>query len=409
MFFIVGHALGLWTINLSTVLHGHGYSAAVIDNVWCTSAVAAIISPLIVGALADQRFSSERVLRWLGLGAATFLCALFYAIHAHWHWGWVLLLAQVHALWSVPSFGLATSLVIGRLSDAKSQFGPIRAWATLGWMLAGPVVSWVLVADEKVTAGFAAAGVWLVAIAFTYGLKPQPPPERKEHRTWRDILGLDAWSLLRHPDHRVVFVGAALFNIPLAAFYPHTVLHLKGLGAAHPTAIMSLAQITEALGLLALARLLSWVRLKWLFLGGIAAAALRYLLFSAGDVPIVFHVRWGEVQSFEYLAFSFGSIPLLCAGIILHGVCFTLFFMTAQIYLEQRIPPAMRSRAQALLSLMMSGIGNFIGYQACGWWRHVCDASGVMDWHTYWLGLTCVIGVIFLWFAASYKGRFRVS
>ena len=158
MFFIVGMALGLWNINLSSVLAAHGYAAAIIDNVWCTSAIAAIISPLIVGALADQSYSSERVLRWLGLGAAIFVCLLFYGIHERWHGGVIILLAQVHALWCAPSFGLATSLVISRLADAKSQFGPIRVWATLGWMLAGPVVSYVLHSDDGVTAGFTAAG-----------------------------------------------------------------------------------------------------------------------------------------------------------------------------------------------------------------------------------------------------------
>lgn len=384
MYFIVGHALGLWTINLSSVLKAHGYGVTVIDNVWCTSAVAAIISPLIVGSLADQRYSSERVLRWLGLGSAIFLCALFYGIHERWHWAAILALAQVHALWSVPSFGLATSLVISRLADAKTQFGPIRFWATLGWMLAGPVVSFVLMSDKRVVAGFAAAGVWLVAIAFTFLLKPIPPPEQKEHRTWRDILGLDAWSLLRNPDHRVVFLGAAVLNIPLAAFYPHTLLHLEDLGVKHATAIMSLAQIMEAIGLLVLASLLTRVRLKWLFLGGIAAGFLRYVLYA------------------------YNTVPTVCIGIAIHGICFTLFYMTAQIYLEQRIPAAMRSRAQALLSLMMSGIGNFIGYQSCGWWRHACEHQGVMDWHTYWLGLAGVIALIFVWFGFSYKGRYRV-
>lgn len=384
MYFIVGHALGLWTINLSSVLKAYGYSVTVIDNVWSTSAIAAIISPLIVGSLADQRYSSERVLRWLGIGAATFLCALFYGIHERWHWSVIILLAQVHALWSVPSFGLATSLVISRLADAKTQFGPIRFWATLGWMLAGPVVSFVLMSDKRVVAGFAAAGVWLIAIALTFLLKPIPPPEQKEHRTWRDILGLDAWSLLRNPDHRVVFLGAALLNIPLAAFYPHTLLLLEDLGVQHPTAVMSLAQIMEAMGLLVLSSLLTRIRLKWLFLGGIAAGLLRYVLYAYNTIPTVY------------------------VGIAIHGICFTLFYMTAQIYLEQRIPPAMRSRAQALLSLMMSGIGNFIGYQTCGWWRHVCDREGHMDWHAYWLGLSGVIALIFLWFAISYKGRYRV-
>ena len=384
MFFIVGMALGLWNINLSSVLAAHGYAAAIIDNVWCTSAIAAIISPLIVGALADQSYSSERVLRWLGLGAAIFVCLLCYGIHERWHGGVIILLAQVHALWCAPSFGLATSLVISRLADAKSQFGPIRVWATLGWMLAGPVVSYVLHSDDGVTAGFTAAGVWLIAIGFTFTLKAMPPPERKEKRTWSDFLGLEAWSLLRQRDHRVVFIGAALFNIPLAAFYPHTALHLKELGVQHTTALMSLAQIMEAIGLLALSWLLTRVRLKWLFLGGIAAGVLRYGLYAHG------------------------TVVSLCLGIALHGVCFTLFYMTAQIYLEHRIPAAMRSRAQALLSLMMSGIGNLIGYQGCGWWRHACMANGHMNWQTYWTGLAALIAVIWVWFALSYKGRHNV-
>ena len=68
----------------------------------------------------------------------------------------------------------------------------------------------------------------------------------------------------------------------------------------------------------------------------------------------------------------------------------------------------MRSRAQALLSLMMSGIGNFIGYQGCGWWRHACMSDGHMDWQTYWTGLAALIAVIWVWFSLSYKGRHNV-
>ena len=383
LFFIVGHVLGLWTINLSKVLKSYDYDAAVISNVWATTAIATIISPLIVGALADQRFSSERVLRWLGTGAAAFLALWVFAIEHRWHWGWIVLLAQLHALWSAPSFGLATSLVISRLHDAKSQFGPIRAWATIGWMLAGPVVSLVLVADNNVRGGYAAVALWFVAIVFTFSLKPSTPPELKQHRNWKDLLGLEAWSLLRDPDHRVVFIGAALFNIPLAAFYPATPLQLDTLGVQHGTLMMSLAQVTEAIGLFGLSWVLTRVRLKWLFLGGIGAGVLRYGLCAANTVPTV------------------------CLGILMHGVCFTLFFMTAQIYLEQRIPSAMRARAQALLSLMMGGIGNFIGYMACGWWLHFNELDGSMDWHTYWLGLSATIALIFVWFAASYKGKQR--
>ena len=49
------------------------------------------------------------------------------------------------------------------------------------------------------------------------------------------------------------------------------------------------------------------------------------------------------------------------AGVLLHGCSFTLVFITAQIYLEQRVDAAWRARAQALLTLMNSGVGQPAG------------------------------------------------
>jgi MFS family permease len=384
LFFLTAFALGLWNVNFSAVLKAYGYEVLV-PYAWATNALAAMIAPLVVGALADQRFSSEKVLRGLALGAATFITLQYYAIQQQWHWGVVLGLTQVHALWSVPSFGLATSLVIGRLHNPRTQFGPLRAWATTGWIAAGLLISWVLQADTSVVSGFSAAVAWLVVVAVTFTLKPVPPPGHKQHRTWSDVLGLEAWSLLKHPDHRVVFLGAGLLNAPLAAFYQSTPLHLGELGVKHATAYMALGQVMEIVGLVMLAWLLGRFRLKWLFLGGIAFGMLRYLLFSRD------------------------TVAFMGLGIFMHGILFTLFYMTAQIYLEHRIPAAMRARAQALLSLMMSGFGNLIGSLGCGWWWHACYDGQRTDWHTYWLGLAGVVGVIFLWFAWSYRGRHRVD
>jgi MFS family permease len=413
LFFMLGHALALWSINFSGVLEAYGYRS-IISYAWATNATAAIISPLIVGALADQCYSSERVLRWLGFGSAILLCLLSLAIDSHQaNWA-VLALAQCHALFSVPSFGLATSLVISRLHEPKREFGPLRSFATVGWMVGGVILSlgtlfqgWLLRAGMlesgllvavsrwwkeavegqhfALMSGIAGALSWLAVITITWGIRPVPPLGELRHRTWRDILGLEAWSLLRHPDHRVVFVGAALFNVPLAAFYQETPLHLHDIGLTRleVPAAMSLGQVMEVVGLFSLAWLLARVRLKWLFLSGIAFGALRYGLFI------------------------FNTLPAICSGIFMHGLCFTLFFMSAQIYLEQRIAPAMRARAQALLSLMMSGIGNLFGYLLCGAWRTYCTQAETTDWPRYWLGLTLVIVAIMAWFAASYRGKYR--
>ena len=380
LFFLHAHALGLWGVNLSNVLKAHGYES-IVSYAFACNAIAALISPLAIGALADRHMSPERVLRRLAIGSAFFLSLLFFGIGRHWHFAIILLVAQLHALWSVPSFGLTTSLVLSRLHEPGVQFGPVRLWATLGWMAAGWVVSWVLHADSSIISGYAASIVWLLTFAYSYTLIPgKPNNTAARHHSVKELLGLDALPLLRHRDHGIVFITAGLLNMVLAAFYPFTVLHLEDLGVDHTTAVMSLGQITEAIAMLGLAALFARFRLKWVFLTGIGFGVVRYGLFAIG------------------------GIPALYTGVFLHGFCFTLFVITAQIYLERRIEPAMRARAQALLTLMMSVIGNLAGSLGSGWWREACRTGGQTDWRLFWTGMTISIAVVFVFFAISYRG-----
>ncbi|MBX7206816.1 MAG: MFS transporter [Verrucomicrobiaceae bacterium] len=380
LFFLHGGTLGMWGVSLASVLRAHGFEL-IVPYAFAATSVAALVSPLAVGALADQRCSSERLLRWLGLGSMLFLALLFWGIHRRWHPWCVLALAQVHAFWSTPTFGLTTSLVLGRLSDARGQFGLLRLWATLGWMGAGAFVSWVLEADSSPVSGWAGCAGWALTVLFTFALPPVPPPAPKPHRSWREVLGLDALHLLRHHDHRVVFVSAALVNVPLAAFYPFTVLHLMDLRVEHLLGTMSLGQITEAVTMISLASLLARVRLKRVFLAGIAFGVARYAIFAL------------DTRSALY------------AGIFLHGLCYTLFVITAQIYLEQRIPQELRARAQALLTLMMSGIGSLAGTLGCGWWWLACKGPAGVRWPLFWSVLAVAMALVFVFFHASYRGR----
>ena len=380
-FFLHANALGLWSVNLSNVLKAHGYGGIVAFPSACNS-IAALISPLAIGAFADRHMAPERVLRRLGLGSAFFLALLYFGIQKHASPAWVLVLAQLHALWSVPTFGLSTSMILSRLHEPRRDFGPVRLWATVGWMSAGWIVSWVLAADESVISGYAGSVMWLATVVFSFSLKPTVMSDRPSaHRGVRELLGLDALPLLRHHDHGIVFITAALLNMVLAAFYPFTPLHLDDLHVAHPTAVMSLGQITEMIAMLGLASLMERFRLKWVFLSGIAIGVARYALFIL-DTPAA-----------------------VCVGIFLHGFCFTLFVITAQIYLERRIAPAMRARAQALLTLMMSGIGNLAGSLGCAAWRHACQSDGVTDWRSFWTGMTLATVGVLVFFGLAYRGR----
>ncbi|HEY5044095.1 MAG TPA: MFS transporter, partial [Verrucomicrobiae bacterium] len=253
-----------------------------------------------------------------------------------------------------------------------------RALATIGWMTGALLIS-ALNLDRSAFAGYLGATFWLLVAVFTFFLPALEVPRSAEHLSWRERLGLDALTLLKNRNHRVVFITTTLFNIPLCAFYPYAPAHLRDLGFAHTSAWMSLAQTTEIIGMFSLGWLLLNWRVKWIFACGLGFGIVRFALSALN------------------------SKFALLAGITLHGASFTLVFVTAAIYLDQRIDPAWRTRAQALLALMNGGVGSLIGYLGTGWWFNACTHTTNTDWPVFWGGLAALVGGVLVYFLSVYR------
>ena len=379
LFFLQAMATGMWMVPLGRVLTAHGM-ASLRAEAFATSAVAALISPLIFGAMADRHASPVRVLRGLAVASALTMTAATASISRGWPGAGVLALIQVYAICAAPTGSIASTIVFSRLRDSQRQFGPIRAVATFGWMCGCWLIS-AVGADESSVAGYSGAAAWLGLAAFTYLLPAIPPPPSSRRSTWRERLGWDALSLLKNPDHRVVFITAALFNIPLAAFYPFAPQQLKQLGFERTSAWMTLGQVTEMITMVALAGLFAKWRLKWIFLAGLGVGILRYALCALNQ----------EIW--------------LLLGVTLHGLSFTLFFITAQIYLNERVEPEWRARAQALMWLMSSGAGNLVGYLGTGLWLSASTNARGTNWTQFWGWLALVMAGVLAYFIMAYHGQ----
>jgi MFS family permease len=205
-------------------------------------------------------------------------------------------------------------------------------------------------------------------------------PPSVENLTWSERFGLDALALLKNHDHRVVFITVALFSIPLAAFYPYAPTHMRDLGMTHTSAWMSLAQVSEIIAMFSLGALILKWRLKWIFLCGLGLGVLRFALSALNTKA------W------------------LLLGISLHGASFTLVFITAQIYLDQRVEAAWRARAQALMTLMSGGVGNLIGYLGAGGWFAVCAGVHGTSWPLFWGGQAVAVAAVMVYFL-TYHGQ----
>ena len=380
LFFIQSMAVGIWMVPLSIVFKAH-HLVGVAPYAFATSALAALVSPLIFGAMADRHASPVAVLRGLSVASAATMFIVAWSIESGWPPGLVLLLVQIYALCSAPTSSIVSAIVFSRLHDSQRQFGPIRAGATVGWVGGCWLVS-ALNADASIRSEYTCAIIWLALAAFTFLLPSVPPPKTTSHPTLLERLGWDAIVLLRNRDHRAVFITAALFSIPLSAFYPFTPLHLQQLGFRHTSAWMTLGQSTELVAMFSLGGLFLRWRLKWIFVAGLCAGLLRFSLCALN-----------------------GKIWVL-VGTSLHGLSFTLYFITAQIYINERVRPEWRARAQAMMALMINGVGNLLGYLGTGWWFNACAEPGGAQWPLFWNGITMGVGLVIIYFLFAYHGKY---
>ncbi|GAA1714820.1 hypothetical protein GCM10009793_10690 [Brachybacterium phenoliresistens] len=142
----------------------------------------------------------------------------------------------------------------------------------------------------------------------------------------------------------------------------------------------TLGQFSEVAFLLAMPLMLRKLGVKRTLLIGMAAWALRYVLFALGDADSLF--------------------ALVLLGLVLHGVCYDFFFVAGQIYTDRFAPARVRSAAQGLISLATYGVGLLIGSLVSG---PIVDAflraDGTHAWQSVWLipaALAVVVAVFFV-------------
>jgi len=380
LLFLHGMALGSWFVPIGSVLESANLRN-VIPFAFATSAVAALLSPLFFGAMADRSVPPIQVLRWLGVGTACFAGIVAWGIDSRWNPWLILLLIQLQSLLSVPTNSLTGSIVFARIGNSHRQFGAIRAMGTAGWIAGCWLISAMHV-DAHPRAFQISAVLWIALAAYTLFIPKEAIVTINHGKlTLRERFGLDALSLLKIHELRVIFFTAALVAIPFAAFYPYTPALMSDLGLWRTSAWMSLGQVIEVGVLFAIGGILSRWQLKWVIMTGLFCGVLRYALYATNS-----------------------PIPVLI-GVALHGLAYALTYISAQIYLAKKIDPSWRTRAQALLSMLTGGVGNLAGYLFNGSWLAYCEHEGQENWRLFWSGLCFLVICVLIYFAQSYKGR----
>lgn len=385
MMFLEFFIWGGWFVTLGTFLGNNlNASGEQIGNVFSTQSWGAIIAPFIIGLIADRYFNVERILGVLHLAGAGLMYLMYSSDNAAAFFPYAL----GYMILYMPTLALVNSVSFRQMKDPEKEFSPIRAFGTIGWIVAGLLISFIFHWDakENIAQGmlkntFLLSGIASVALGlFSFTLPKTPPIKTSDDKiNLKQIIGLDALKLLKDKNFALFFIASILICIPLAFYYQNANPFLTDIGVENPTGKMTIGQISEVVFLLALPIFFKRFGFKKTILIGMLAWVVRYLLFAFGNA--------GEL--------SF----MLLIGIALHGVCYDFFFVSGQLYTNARAGEKYKSAAQGLITLATYGVGMLIGFKVAGW---VTDAYKG-DYKMIWIIPACIAAAVMVLFMATFK------
>lgn len=371
MMFLEFFIWGGWFVTLGTFLGNNlKASGAEIGMAFSTQSWGAIIAPFIIGLIADRYFNAERILGVLHLLGAFLMYQMYgannFSLFYPYVFGYMILY--------MPTLALVNSISFRQMKDPAKEFSFVRVFGTIGWIVAGLIISYVFLWDapDARADGMLKNTFLMVAIAsailglFSFTLPKTPPGVAKgEKVTISDILGLDALKLLKDRNFLVFFIASIFICIPLAFYYQNANPFLSEIGVNNPTGKMTIGQMSEVFFMLLLPYFFKKFGFKITILAGMLAWTLRYLLFAYGNA--------GELTF------------MLLMGIGLHGICYDFFFVSGQIYTDSKAGEKYKSAAQGLITLATYGVGMLIGFWIAG---KITDtyliAENLHDWKTIW-------------------------
>ena len=396
MMFIQFFIWGAWYVTGPNYLETIGFEAEDFGWTYSVGPIAGMISPFLVGMIADRFLPSQIVLGILHLiGTAGMYVATTFMTVENPSPDTINIVFFCFMLSFFPTVAIVNTVAMSNIADTEKTFPMIRVFGTIGWIAAGLTVSW-LGADATIDQFYLAIGASAVMGLYSFTLPNTPPPAKGTPFSASQAIGLDAMSLLKDRSFFVFMIGSFLICIPLAFYYQMAARFITDAGMENPAAKMTLGQMSEVLFMLALPIFLKLYGIKTTLLVGMIAWVVRYAMFSFGADD--------------------GVVWMMIGGILLHGICYDFFFVTGQIYTDKIAPPEIRSQAQGMLVFFTLGLGMFIGALVAGKIEAAhtvmveatepgADPGKMVEWASLWLKPAGMAAVVMLLFAFAFSGK----
>ncbi|UQN30440.1 MFS transporter [Brachybacterium kimchii] len=334
---------GSWFATFGLVLVTNGLGS-VIGLAYSLAAVAAIVSPMFLGAIADRFLASQKALGIAHLCGAAVMLLLPSVVTAA-NGALALGLIFLYMVFFQPTLGLVNSIGLRHLGGNEKLFPYMRVFGTLGWVLAGVGVG-ALGLSASTHLFYVTAATSFVYGIYAFSLPSTPAPAKGVRFTIGDIVGARAFKLLKSRNFLTLIICAVLTAIALGVYNSYASPFLGALGITNVAGVLAVGQAAEVAFILTIPWVVKHVGMKWALFAGMVMWGMRFLVFIAAGLV--------------------SSTGLAILGVALQGICNDFFLVLAAMYIGEVVPVKYSAQAQSMLILAVSGVGQLIGSLVSG-------------------------------------------
>ncbi len=311
-------------------LQSLGFAAAQIGTLMAIQSVMRIFAPSFWGVVSDRMGRPDQVIRFTTLAGVLVFCGVFFA---NSFFGLFAVMAVVGFFWSGP-LPLVEASTLQRLGGATSQYGRVRLWGSIGFVVVvsgvGALLDWIAIAQLPVI-------LLLLMLAMLLFAWLVPSGTKSAHAENQGAI----FSILRQPKVIAFFIACFLMTFAHGPLYVFFSIYLVDHGYSKTSVglLWSIGVLVEIAIFYYFPRIQQKFSVRNIFLFCFVLATLRFLL-------IAWFADW---------------FALLFFAQVLHAFTFGAFHVIAMGFVHRHFSGRHQAKGQALFTGLTYGAGGMLG------------------------------------------------
>lgn len=297
-FAFVGALTPYWSLYLKSL----AFSSFQIGVLMSLLQVARLLAPNLWGWLADHTGRSARIVQM----ASGMSLLMYLGVFAGTSFSWLFVVMSLMCLFWSASLPLMEAITLGHLGEGTAQYGRIRVWGSIGFIVAVIGLGYVLDLAPIKALLWILLGLMFGMLLFSHWI---PEPQRAGHHSDQSPV----WDIIKRPEVAALLASTFLMAAAHGVYYTFYSIYLVDLGYSKGAVgwLWAIGVICEVMVFLWMPKLAGRYGLRNILLASFLLASLRWVLIGFGAQWVVVAVLAQTLHAASFGSYHAASVALI--------------------------------------------------------------------------------------------------